>query len=113
VEFHNNQHGKPKVSFEGISEDYKENDAVLFFDGQNFRLERLHRAMKRLRHVRLPGESTAAATSAPTALVGATAESYSPPLDKEAKVQSLNKGMVHQVPVSFLWFSNFLYFFQA
>jgi hypothetical protein len=69
--------------------------------------------MQRLRHVRLPGESTAAATSAPTALVGATAESYSPPLDKEAKVQSLNKGMVHQVPVSFLWFSNFLYFFQA
>ncbi|XP_059451473.1 suppressor protein SRP40-like [Corylus avellana] len=101
VEFHNNQHGKPKVSFEGISEDYKENDAVLFFDGQTFRLERLHRAVKRLRHVRLPGESAAAATSAPTALVGSAAESYSPPLDKGAKVQSLNKGMVHQVPAEF------------
>jgi ELL-associated factor len=115
VEFHNNQHGKPKVSFEGISEDYKENDAVLFFDGQTFQLERLHRAVKRLRHVRLPGESAAAAaaTSAPTALVGAAADSYSPPLDKGAKVQSLNKGMVHQVPVSFLWFCNSLYLFQG
>lgn len=105
VEFHNNQHGKPKVSFEGIGEDYKENDAVLFFDGQTFRLERLHRAVKRLRHVRLPGESTSATTSAPTALVGVAAESYSPPLDKGAKVQSWNKGMVHQVPVSFFGFA--------
>ncbi|KAI4321265.1 hypothetical protein MLD38_034664 [Melastoma candidum] len=59
VEFHNNQFGKPRVRFEGVSEDYKENDAVLFFDGETFRLERLHRAVKRLRHVRLPGEATA------------------------------------------------------
>ncbi|KAH8500667.1 hypothetical protein H0E87_015772 [Populus deltoides] len=64
VEFQNNQLGKPKVTFEGSSEDYKENDAVLFFDGQNFRLESLHRAVKQLRHLRLPGES--AAQSFPT-----------------------------------------------
>lgn len=64
VEFQNNQLGKPKVTFEGSSEDYKENDAVLFFDGQNFRLESLHRAVKQLRHLRLPGES--AAQSLPT-----------------------------------------------
>lgn len=98
VEFHNNQHGRPKVSFEGVSEDYKENDAVLFFDGRTFRLERLHRAVKRLRHVRLPGESTSAATLATTALVGAAAESYSPPLGKGAKVQSLNNDIIHQMP---------------
>lgn len=61
VEFHNNQLGKPKVTFEGSSEDYKENDAVLFFDGESFRLERLHRAVKQLRHLRQPGESAAAA----------------------------------------------------
>ncbi|ONK68175.1 uncharacterized protein A4U43_C05F8410 [Asparagus officinalis] len=60
VEFNNNQPGKPKVSFEGSSEDYKDNDAVLFFDGETFRLERLHRAVKRLRHVRQRGESIAA-----------------------------------------------------
>ncbi|KAF9616078.1 hypothetical protein IFM89_028544 [Coptis chinensis] len=35
VEFQNNQLGKPKLSFEGSSEDYKDNDAVLFFDGEN------------------------------------------------------------------------------
>lgn len=99
VEFQNNQHGKPKLSFEGISEDYKENDAVLFFDGQTFRLERLHRAVKRLRHVRQPGESASAATSAPTPSVGAAVESYSPPVSKGAKVQSLNKGIVQQIPV--------------
>ncbi|PKI56777.1 ell-associated factor Eaf-like [Punica granatum] len=59
VEFQNNQHGKPKVMFEGITEDYKENDAVLFFDGETFRLEQLHRAVKRLRYVRQHGESAA------------------------------------------------------
>ncbi|XP_010427925.1 PREDICTED: ELL-associated factor 2-like isoform X2 [Camelina sativa] len=57
VEFQNNQPGRPKVTFEGSSEDYKENDAVLFFDGEKFRLERMHRAVKQLRHVRTPGES--------------------------------------------------------
>ncbi|GJU67205.1 S-adenosyl-L-homocysteine hydrolase [Tanacetum coccineum] len=45
VEFQNNQPGKPKVSFEGSSEDYKANDAALFFDGESFRLQRLHRWM--------------------------------------------------------------------
>ncbi|CAL1413401.1 unnamed protein product [Linum trigynum] len=61
VEYNNNQPGKPKLIFQGVSdEDYKENDAVLFFDGHSFRLERLHRAVKRLKHVRLPGEALAA-----------------------------------------------------
>ncbi|KAI4389332.1 hypothetical protein MLD38_001567 [Melastoma candidum] len=74
VEFHNNQFGKPRVRFEGVSEDYKENDAVLFFDGETFRLERLHRAVKRLRHVRLPGDAAAGPSiehcSPPPRLVG-------------------------------------------
>ncbi|XP_041003336.1 ELL-associated factor 2 [Juglans microcarpa x Juglans regia] len=98
VEFQNNQPGKPKVSFEGTCEDYKESDALLFFDGQTFRLERLHRAVKRLRHVRLPGESAAVTNLATTASVGATAESYSPPLGKRSKVVSLNNDVVHQIP---------------
>ena len=103
VEFHNNQQGKPKVSFEGSSEDYKENDAVLFFDGETFRLERLHRAVKRLRHVRLPGESAAAAaTTAATTSTVTPVESYSPPIGKGAKLQSFNKSIAHPVPVRFL-----------
>ncbi|XP_065855892.1 uncharacterized protein [Euphorbia lathyris] len=68
VEFQNNQFGKPKVTFEGSSEDYKDNDAVLFFDGQTFRMERLHRAVKQLRHLRMPGESASAAASAAQAI---------------------------------------------
>lgn len=96
VDFHNNQHGKPKVSFEGSSEDYKENDAVLFFDGENFRLERLHRAVKRLRHVRMPGESAAAATSLGH---GPVTDSYSPPVGKGTKLPSVNRPVVHSVPV--------------
>jgi ELL-associated factor len=92
VEFQNNQHGKPKVTFEGSSEDYKENDAVLFFDGESFRLERLHRAVKRLRHVRQPGES--AAVAAPAAF-----ESSPPPLAKQpAKFQPSAKSV--PLPVS-------------
>ncbi|CAL5361920.1 unnamed protein product [Camellia sinensis] len=97
VEFHNNQPGKPKVMFEGSSEDYKENDAVLFFDGEGFWLERLHRAVKRLRHVRLPGESAAAAAG--TSL-GPAVEATSPPTSKVAKVQTLNKSIRHSMPVT-------------
>lgn len=59
VEFSNNQAGKPKVAFQGNIEDCKDMDAVIFFDGQNFRLERLHRAVKSLRHLR-QGETAAA-----------------------------------------------------
>ncbi|XP_008799888.1 ELL-associated factor 1 [Phoenix dactylifera] len=99
VEFHNNQPGKPKVTFEGSSEDYKDNDGVLFFDGETFRLERLHRAVKRLRHVRLPGESAAAANMVSAASTGASVESRSPPLGKIAKLQTLSKSVVHSVPV--------------
>ncbi|KAI8003669.1 hypothetical protein LOK49_LG08G03454 [Camellia lanceoleosa] len=85
VEFHNNQPGKPQVTFEGSSEDYKENDAVLFFD-----------AVKRLRHVRLPGESAAAAVGTSH---GAAVEAISPPTSKVAKVQTLNKSIPHLMPV--------------
>ncbi|BFG17170.1 ELL-associated factor 2 [Prunus yedoensis var. nudiflora] len=68
VEFQNNQLGKPNVTFKGSSEDYKDNDAVLFFDGQTFRLERLHRAVKQLRHDRQPGESAAGAAQSGSAV---------------------------------------------
>ncbi|CAI0547809.1 unnamed protein product [Linum tenue] len=61
VEFQNNQPGKSKVPFEGSSEDYKDNDAVLFFDGHTFRLERLHRSVKV--RIRQPGECIAASGS--------------------------------------------------
>ncbi|CAK7344137.1 unnamed protein product [Dovyalis caffra] len=99
VEYHNNQQGKPKVTFEGVSEDYRENDAVLFFDGETFHLEQLHRAVKRLRHVRLPGESAAATATATAALVAAAVETLSPPIGKAANLESLDKGMAHQTPV--------------
>lgn len=99
MEFHNNQPGKPKVTFEGSSEDYKDNDGVLFFDGETFRLERLHRAVKRLRHVRLPGESAAAANMISAASTGTSVESRSPPLGKIAKPQTLGKNIMHSVPV--------------
>ncbi|XP_022895223.1 ell-associated factor Eaf-like [Olea europaea var. sylvestris] len=93
VEFQNNQPGKPKVTFEGISEDYKENDAVLFFDGESFRLERLHRAVKRLRHNRMQGETitTAAASAGPS-------DASSPPVGKVPKYQPPNKEAVHVMP---------------
>ncbi|KAL3813300.1 hypothetical protein ACJIZ3_014568 [Penstemon smallii] len=84
VEFQNNQPGKPKMVFEGSSEDYKENDAVLLFDGQSFRLERLHRAVKRLKHNRMQGEST---------------DASSPPVVKGSKHQPLNKDTLHTMPV--------------
>lgn len=96
VEFQNNQLGKPKVTFEGSSEDYKENDAVLFFDGQEFRLERLHRSFKRLRHIRLPGESNASAATSSAAV----ADASSPPLARSgAKGQNLAKSTFNPVPV--------------
>ncbi|XP_024014368.1 ELL-associated factor 2 [Eutrema salsugineum] len=74
LEFQNNQIGKPKVSFDGVSEDNNDKDAILFFDGETFRLEKLHRAVKRLRYRRFPSESP-------------IAESYSQPVCREAKVK--------------------------
>lgn len=61
LEFQNNQIGKPKVRFDGVNEDYndKDKDAILFFDGETFRLEKLHRAVKRLKYLRVPGDSAA------------------------------------------------------
>ncbi|KAF0919107.1 hypothetical protein E2562_028393 [Oryza meyeriana var. granulata] len=95
VEFHNNQPGKPNVTFEGSQEEYKDNDGVLFFDGETFRLERLHRAVKRLRHVRVPGESSAATSATSTGM----GESHSPPLPKVGKSPAMSKPAVHSVPV--------------
>ncbi|KAK4777119.1 hypothetical protein SAY86_005807 [Trapa natans] len=51
MEFQNNQQGKPNVVFQGIVEDYKENGAILLFDGHTFRMEQLHHAVNKLRHV--------------------------------------------------------------
>nr|DAD35524.1 TPA_asm: hypothetical protein HUJ06_006164 [Nelumbo nucifera] len=101
VEFHNNQPGKPKVTFEGSSEDYKENDGALFFDGETFRLERLHRAVKRLR-LRQPGESAAVAAASVVTSVGPAAESRSPPHGKPAKSQPLSKSIAPPMQVS-IW----------
>ncbi|KAM7279326.1 hypothetical protein ACFE04_006460 [Oxalis oulophora] len=92
VEFQNIQPGKPKVTFNGVSEDYKDNnDAVLFFDGDTFRLERLHRAVKRLRHNRLPGD-----------YVSSTSADLSPARKRE-KVTPLSKGTFRQVPAQVQW----------
>ncbi|XP_072970742.1 uncharacterized protein [Typha angustifolia] len=99
VEFQNNQPGKPRVTFEGSSEEYKDNDGVLFFDGETFRLERLHRAVKRLRHVRQPGESGTAANLVSATTSGTGMESGSPPLGKIAKMKTMSKTMVQPVPV--------------
>ncbi|KAK9276166.1 hypothetical protein L1049_005697 [Liquidambar formosana] len=99
VEFQNNQPGKPKVTFEGSSEDYKENDAVLFFDGETFRLERLHRAVKQLRHLRLPGESAAATSVVAAAPSGPAMESRPSPVRKAVKPQHVGKNAIHAVPV--------------
>ncbi|KAI4313821.1 hypothetical protein L6164_026771 [Bauhinia variegata] len=98
VEFQNNQIGKPKVTFEGSSEEYKENDAVLFFDGETFRLERLHKAVKQLRHVRMPGES-ASATVAATSGQGLETRSPPPPIAKSAKSAPLGRTSLPSVPV--------------
>lgn len=97
VEFQNNQIGKPKVTFEGSSEDYKENDAVLFFDGQTFRLERLHRAVKQLRHLRMPGESASAVAAAQ---LGAAIEPKLSPVGKGSKPMNMGKSTFPAVPVS-------------
>lgn len=97
VGFQNIQPGKPKVNFEGTSEDYKDNnDAVLFFDGESFRLERLHRAVKRLRHNRMISESTGVGAAS----VGLS-DTNSPPVGKAIKHQPLNKDTFHPVSVSF------------
>ncbi|KAL3637772.1 hypothetical protein CASFOL_018220 [Castilleja foliolosa] len=96
VEFQNIQPGKPKMIFEGTSEDYKDNDAVLFFDGESFRLERLHRAVKRLRHNRTLSESAGA-------VAASAGPSYpsSPPVGKGTKHQPVIKETYHPAPVEF------------
>ncbi|CAE5963749.1 unnamed protein product [Arabidopsis arenosa] len=94
AEFQNNQPGKPKVTFEGSSEDYKENDAVLFFDGEKFRLERLHRAVKQLRHLRTPGESAAASSQAAVPV-----EHRLSPVGRAAKSPQVNRSLLPDMPV--------------
>ncbi|RVX07533.1 hypothetical protein CK203_025275 [Vitis vinifera] len=70
VEFHNNQPGKPKVTFEG--------------------------SIKRLRHVRLPGESAAAAaTTAATTSVVPRLSLIHHQLER-SKTQSFNKALLIQ-----------------
>lgn len=98
VEFQNNQLGKPNVTFKGSSEEYKDNDAVLFFDGQTFRLERLHRAVKQLRHERQPGESAAGGAQSGTAVD----PQLSPPVAKAPKLMHHpGRTAFPAVPVSF------------
>lgn len=99
VEFQNNQVGKPKVTFEGNSEEYKENDAVLFFDGETLRLERLHRAVKQLRHLRMPGESAAAAATGVAGPSGPGLDPRSSPVGKPVKPASLGRNSFQAVPV--------------
>ncbi|KAF7808787.1 ell-associated factor Eaf [Senna tora] len=100
VEFQNNQIGKPKVTFEGSCEEYKENDAVLFFDGETFRLERLHRAVKQLRHLRQPGESAAAtAAAAVAAPPGPPLDIRSSPIGKSTKPPTLGRSSFQPLPV--------------
>ncbi|KAL6512917.1 hypothetical protein OROHE_019707 [Orobanche hederae] len=86
VEFQNIQPGKPKMIFEGTSEDYKDNDAVILFDGESFRLERLHRAVKRLRHNRMLSESVGAVAAS-----AGPSDPSSPPVGKGNKHQPLIK----------------------
>ncbi|KAG2321655.1 hypothetical protein Bca52824_014868 [Brassica carinata] len=102
VEFQNNQPGKPKVTFEGSSEDYKDNDAVLFFDGEKFRLERLHRAVKQLRHLRTPGESAAAAAAAASSqppVPTPVEHRLSPPVGRAAKSPHVHRSLIPDMPV--------------
>ncbi|KAJ7555498.1 hypothetical protein O6H91_05G041600 [Diphasiastrum complanatum] len=80
VEFSNNQPGKPKVAFQGNIEECKDLDAVIFFDGRSFRLERLHRAVKSLRHVRQPGEAALGATTSVTATAGPNGDPKASPM---------------------------------
>ncbi|EXB65618.1 hypothetical protein L484_025884 [Morus notabilis] len=99
VEFHNNQLGKPKVTFDGSSEDYK-NDAVLLFDGETFRMERLHRSVNHLRHRRQPGESAAAASSSSVAaLSGPAIEPRLSPVAKAPKTIHVGRSAFPAVPV--------------
>lgn len=100
MEFQNNQIGKPKVTFEGNSEEYKENDAVLFFDGETLRLERLHRAVKQLRHLRMPGESAGAASTVVAAPSGPALDPRSSPVGKSVKPAPLGRSSFPAVPVS-------------
>ncbi|KAK6922225.1 Transcription elongation factor Eaf, N-terminal [Dillenia turbinata] len=100
VEFQNNQPGKPKVTFEGSSEEYKECDAVLFFDGQSFKLERLHRAVKQLRHLRQPGESAASAVPSSSVAAAPPVDLRSSPVAKVAKTHhGARPSMAHAAPV--------------
>jgi len=66
MESQNKQIGKSKVTFEGTSEEYKESDAVLFFNGKILRLELLDRAVEQLQYIQKPGESSTAAAAAAT-----------------------------------------------
>lgn len=73
----------------------------MFFDGETFRLERLHRAVKPLRHVRQPGESAAAAAAA----AASSAEAVEPrlsPVAKAPKTIHVGRSSYPAVSVSFI-----------
>ncbi|CAE6207011.1 unnamed protein product [Arabidopsis arenosa] len=80
LEFQNNQVNKTKVRFDGVSEDFndRDKDAILFFDGENFRLEKLHRAVKRLKYLRVPDESAAASRVVTKVVVPPVADTVKP-----------------------------------
>ena len=56
------------MMFVGSREDYNQNDAILFFEGEKFWSEWLHWAVKQLRHLRQPGKSVAAVSVPPSLL---------------------------------------------
>lgn len=80
LEFQNNQVNKTKVRFDGVSEDYndRDKDAILFFDGENFRLEKLHRAVKHLKYLRVLDESAAASRVVTKVVVPPVADAVKP-----------------------------------
>lgn len=90
------------MTFEGNSEEYKENDAVLFFDGKTLRLERLHTSVKQLRHLRMPGESSATVAATVAAPSGPALDPRSSPIGKSIKTTPLGSGRssFQAVPVS-------------
>ncbi|CAI5485032.1 unnamed protein product [Closterium sp. Yama58-4] len=59
VELPNNQPGKPPVEFEGHVDPCRDQEGLVLFDGRSFRLERLHYAVRNLRHIRLAKEKPA------------------------------------------------------
>lgn len=84
VEFQNNLRSHLKV--------------VLFFSGERFRLERLHRAVKQLQHLRTSGESAAASSQSALHVEQHRLSAVGRP----AKSPQVNTSLLQDVPVR--WF---------